>query len=700
MLKNDLQAKQRVQRILAWQEAVATLPDNRFFDIMRVYLGEIKTPYNKQRLIEQLGAFLHKEQNRKNLIAMLDDFDKEIITAVALLPDATQTHLSDFFAGEYTLSKLYTKLINLTDRLIIYKDKQDNGEQQYIHINPLLEEILSPYIDIGRIIPPAVHAVRIDEVPFSLSPEFIAAFVSYIMEKPELCKSDGSIKRNNEIRLGEIFPGRTKCLHLLLTAFFNLQLIKQNEKNVTVDRSRFSAFAELSPKKQYAYICAASTGRLSRESLRSQAQLFLDCSASFPRDGITRSVLIREAVLLGSALPRQGRFSRIIEESRQTGRPQADGERIGQLFDRIIDSAETFGLLCVTGKTKKGEKIYNAGAPLVNEEQFKEPYNKVVNIDAGFTVTILPGLPLEKLLPVVFFLNVNSCNTVVEFEINRASAIRAFDAGYTAEKIYELLSQYSSYSIPQNLRISIEDWNKSYSSAMLYKGYILKLDEKNAQIIEKNPNTAKFIQTKLCQGVYLLTVSDDDEASLFINSCGLDSIGKVRSVKTESVPAPFPILNDGRTLLPHTETADTGLQTDKDEGAEIINEFRTMLDNLDLPLIQKDGLLQRIDHKVILSPDQLKGSTVHAENLEASGMDFLGKIRLIESAITSKDMIELIIQSDKDAEKQQTYLGTPLHLTKETGDALLHMQLEPSKEMKTFPVSQASNVKLIRTSLF
>ena len=125
-----------------------------------------------------------------------------------------------------------------------------------------------------------------------------------------------------------------------------------------------------------------------------------------------------------------------------------------------------------------------------------------------------------------------------------------------------------------------------------------------------------------------------------------------------------------------------------------------MLDNLDLPLLQKDGLLQRIDHKVILSPDQLRGSTVHAENLEASGMDFLGKIRLIESAITSKDMVELIIQSDKDAEKQQTYLGTPLHLTKETGDALLHMQLEPSKEMKTFPVSQASNVKLIRTSLF
>ena len=100
MLKNETDTRLRAQRILAWQEA-ATLPDNRFFDIMRVYLGEIKTPYNKQRLIEQLGAFLHKEQNRKNLAAMLDDFDKEIITAVSFLPDVTQSRLSDFFSGEY-----------------------------------------------------------------------------------------------------------------------------------------------------------------------------------------------------------------------------------------------------------------------------------------------------------------------------------------------------------------------------------------------------------------------------------------------------------------------------------------------------------------------------------------------------------------------------------------------------------------------
>jgi hypothetical protein len=116
--------------------------------------------------------------------------------------------------------------------------------------------------------------------------------------------------------------------------------------------------------------------------------------------------------------------------------------------------------------------------------------------------------------------------------------------------------------------------------------------------------------------------------------------------------------------------------------------------------MQKNGLSLRIDHKMILSTGQLKGSTVHAENLEAGGIDFLGKLRLIESAISSKDMIEISMPAGGDPSKQQVFLGTPLQLTKETGDVFLHMQLEPGKEAREFSVSRAGSVKLIRSSLF
>ena len=49
--------------ILKWQEAISSLPDKQFFNTMRLYLGEIKTPYNKQRLTQQLAAFIKREEN-------------------------------------------------------------------------------------------------------------------------------------------------------------------------------------------------------------------------------------------------------------------------------------------------------------------------------------------------------------------------------------------------------------------------------------------------------------------------------------------------------------------------------------------------------------------------------------------------------------------------------------------------------------
>ena len=51
--------------ISAWYDFLTDMNETRFFDLMRLYAGEIKTPYNKQKLIETLTAFLHREENRR-----------------------------------------------------------------------------------------------------------------------------------------------------------------------------------------------------------------------------------------------------------------------------------------------------------------------------------------------------------------------------------------------------------------------------------------------------------------------------------------------------------------------------------------------------------------------------------------------------------------------------------------------------------
>ena len=102
-----------------WQEAMAALPDKQFFNTMRLYLGEIKTPYNKQRLIEQLAGFIHNQENTQNIITLMDSFDVKVLTAVSIIPQVTQEILIDFFAGEFSVTEIYAEIINIKERLLI-----------------------------------------------------------------------------------------------------------------------------------------------------------------------------------------------------------------------------------------------------------------------------------------------------------------------------------------------------------------------------------------------------------------------------------------------------------------------------------------------------------------------------------------------------------------------------------------------------
>lgn len=72
----------KAEHVVAWREALVRLSDQHFFDLMRMYLGAIRTPFNKQRLIEELSAFLRKKDNKDIIVSLLDSFDLMILSAV------------------------------------------------------------------------------------------------------------------------------------------------------------------------------------------------------------------------------------------------------------------------------------------------------------------------------------------------------------------------------------------------------------------------------------------------------------------------------------------------------------------------------------------------------------------------------------------------------------------------------------------
>lgn len=698
----------KTQRIIRWRETLSTMEDERFFEIMRIYLGEIHTPFNKDKLIEQLSSIFRKEENKNTIISYLSEFDKKIITAISFIDKCTQQKLIDFFKSEYFLSDIYSELINLNERLIIYSYKDSDTGETFIALNPILEDHLSCAADL-RLLFPAPSFIQKNFNPhFSISPSFIAAFYSYILENPGMCKNNTEIKKRDAERLSEIFTGHYDCVQLLLASFFNLGLIKFGEKDIFADTKKFEKFAQLEEIKQYAYIAAASVTRLSRQSLQSQAQLLLNTIASIPETGLSLDSVFRTAFLIKykknniADSPAQSRFSRLLESYKIQPAENLSEEII---YD-IIKNAVSLGLLQEAGKDESENPIVMPG------EIFKEKQNPsaekkgILNINAGTSIAILPGLSLEELLPLATFLNIVSFNTVCEFEISKKSIYRALDRGISEHKIIEHLSKYNAYRIPQSLLMNIEEWKNSYSSAILFKGYILKVDEKNQRIIENNPKISSFINAKLAEGIYLLNIPLNEEPSDFIAQSGLEILSAVKtsSQKTESLA--FPVISEGKNLI-SLESQNNPAKTESKENLantktaeEIKSAFLAYIDTVELTKQQKECLANRIKKNIILTKEQLKPETVRLEILEADGMNFSGKIHLIENAINHSDMLEITVPAENNSGKMEKFFGKPLLVIRQTNDSMLKMQLDNSEETKIFSVSRINHAKIIKTSVF
>ncbi|MBO6219140.1 MAG: helicase-associated domain-containing protein [Treponema sp.] len=695
----------KVQRIIDWRESIAVLPDNHFFEIIRMYLGEIKTPFNKQKLIEELGAFIRKEESRKTLVSLLSETDLRIISAVKYISRATLEKLFSFFAGSFSYAELYERILNLEERLILYRKTDKNTDKTIILLNPHLEDDLEPYTKQTVLLENPDYAELSYETPSMLSPELIAAFVSFINKNQDLCKADGTFKKRTQAEIERLFPSKTELLFNLTKAFINLSLLREIPDGYEIDKTKLLAFARLDPRLQYAYLCVASQGRFSRNGLIRQAKLLLDVATSIPHGGFSRSIILRLAHIISedqsdaaglSSFGSTSRFNSILNRAKNIDSAIVENEGdLSSVLDRLIDCASLFGILSKKGVDVKGEEIFVSGAIFDENEKF-EDRPKCLSVDAGFTVTILPGLSLENLIPLMDFMELRQFDTAAVFEINRKSVMRGFDAGLSENRIFSLLKKYSPYEIPQNLEISVDDWSRSYSSATIYKGYVLQVSAENAAMTENNPAISPFIAQKLSAGIYLLSVESDEQAANIIARSGLDFIGKIKTPEKNYESVGFPEFELPQKTDRYDSDEEAKPTSDKERAAHF-EAMRACLESMNIPPEKKEGLEERIQHKIILSPVQLRADSVKYERFEAGGMDFSGKVHIIEDSIANNCMVELQFGD-------RIIVGVPISLSKEGSDATVLMRVNPERVdeeslVKEFAVGQAKFVKRIRGSV-
>ena len=516
----------RVQKIIAWRNAIISLPDSVFFDLMRMHLGELKTPYTKQKLIEDLGSFLQTDAHKKTILALLSPFDIAVLAAVIHIPLCTANMLFSFFNGEPYI-RVYNTILNLEERLLVFRLNLKTDEKTILAVTPYFEEALCEKAPRGLLFAVKEEknnsAQEIEPRGESLlaSRDFWAAVFAFVLDDGDVCKADGVLKKRAQNRLREVFGGveterLDDAVEALCAAARNLGLFEITEKGFVPVFGLWDSFAALTHKERLAYLAAAFENSSAAErEIKQAARLLYRVVESIPQDGCTKTVLFRTAFFeqaVEAAREKSADTSRFNSLVYKTRAARVDSEMLKALVERAV----LFGLVA---KKSDDSGLFFCAQNMVEAEPVS-PVPPLVKIDSIFSITIFPGLPLGALLSLLQFLTLTKFDVVMHCELTKESAMRAFAAGRSPKQILDLLEKFSGAGIAQNVSAAVTEWHEAYISVFLYKGYVLRAAPKYAAKIERLPMLAKRIKQTLAAGIYLMDFADDAEAASILAHCG------------------------------------------------------------------------------------------------------------------------------------------------------------------------------------
>ena len=707
-----------ISKINEFSECFSNFSDDKMISYFRIFLKEFKTPFNKQKSIESLCGFFVNQENRQKILVSLKKIDFKILSFINYTLKPTEEDFFEFFKeteffsddNSHSISKT-GKLHNLLDRLLILPKKTEDfsGRKEFFVINPILKEFLEPYLSEKFALDKTEVQDSFQEINFSLSVSFIASVISYVQDFPDLCKLDGEIKKKNQEKIEEIFQGNFSQFQLVFKSFINLGIFRQSESKISIDWEKLNSFAALKTFNQFVYIVASSCGHFSRNMLNIHLKMISDLLLSLFDFSLSEESL--KQICFFSARSDDSDFSRNFTRRRfsmilesggiytESSEPKEE-KSSGFVFDFaeiFIKNLNTLGLIFKNSHSPQKE-FYSVNPILKNLNFPPVEKRKFVNIDSSFQVTVLPGLELSDFIKILPFLNILNSGIVVQFEIKKESVFNSFESGFSVKKIIDELEFYMNYSVPESFKINLEQWFDSYSGAKIYKGYVLKLDEKKDILWKNNPNFLKFTQEIIAPGLYFLNIPVEDENSDILKILGIKEAGLVQAVKKETQFPGFKEISCGENIfVRHKPVLEEPWEYFKFERENLVKTLQDSVSECEFTTEEKSELSSRILNGIIINSSQIKNGSVRIEVYEAGGMDYSGKIHLINTAISSKSMLEISVPCDDGSGKIQTFFGLPQLLTKAEDSAVVRITTEPEKEERVFSVGRIILIKMKKT---
>jgi hypothetical protein len=676
-----------------WKSAFLTLPDAAFFDILRNYLGELKTPYNKHSLLENLRQFLLKKETRARIISLVDENDARLLTAVSILDSPTPGDLYRLFEGEAGCLDFHYRLLNLQDRLLVYSDKARSAEE--IVLTPFLEEDIENLVfDPALLL--SCETARPAKIPAPWPGDtLLLAFFSCVLEDGDILKTGGALKKKAETLLKEkippLFEEGGARLMLLAGALETLKMTRRKDR-LEVDLEAWTEFAAFAPRFRLCLLAAAAIRDGFLEAWK-EAQWLSAFLAYLQADtAYSATSLLRLARLVCA----------------DTQAPRRDLPWLEKLaaFDILVPYKENSFIL----------------HPLFPSDQPHPPENAPgemppLIVQPNFDISVPPGLPLGEGLVVAAAGRLLRCDVYSRYELSKNSFSRALSLGLDGKTVERRLAALCGGSLPQNVVFSLQAWEKEYASIALFEGVLIAAQEDRRHLLEHHREFQKFVAARPAPGMYLIARGDLAPCMRALRGAGIEILPRLRSAEDiprpgNSPQAPPPALPGGGIVFPRTfqppalpfpllkktPSGGGGKKRRPPPPPGMGQELSDALRQAKLPEDLAGEVRQRIKRKLIIFPHQIQPELACGERTEAKGLNYVGKTLVIEQALENQsDYLETLVRGANGSPSRM--LLRPKALRRSGADLILDGTSLPEGKAVSIPVKKISLVRRIRSAL-
>ena len=654
----------------SWTKVLTALPDTAFFEIVRHYLGPLSTPFHKPELVDRMRRFFDRKDVVERVISFIDLQDALFLTFISFYEEPSEKSLRRLFK-DIRYTALHEKLLNLEERLLIWS-QIEKGIRRYA-LTPLgLMVKKAGLLGPGALIGEGVDVVESETCRWMVD-NFLTASLSFLREGIPLFRKEGGWRKKSLELLKERFPllfldgrGIEKLAlagRCLLTTGMAVRKDDRLEPNLEIWRE----IKELSVEDRRAIMRArAAVGR------------------SLPLAmGIKTTRLVCDYLPKGKAYSREV-LARLLQLGVDGNIPLSpQGAR------KIIAHLELMGELtsCDDGLLSRSKENPPA--------KFQEMPCSITPVG---DIVLKPNMPFSYNLAMTTKLL--KADVATTLNLDKSCFLSGLDAGIDSTELFKDLEKYSSHPFPPNLRTLISEWAKAYRTISLCLGVILQAKDDKRQIIEETGILDSLSYSHPAPGIWVLDPADGQKWMAALNSIGIYKLPPLQNpfgiqMAKNRTPVSLPQWTSEYDDSPANEY-NWKVPSMKDVSG-FMAHLEQIAESASLSPEERATFKKRLKRRIILVPEQIQKNSLRHDFMSAKGLDYQGKLRLIEAALNGRDeRLEITLTAGNSIKR---VLVLPKRLEKEGNEHVL-LALFPQDEHEVrYKIRKIGFLKRVKVSL-